>query len=89
MGTRSASGGGRGSYHACQRCQSDEGLAEGAHLVLFEFMVLKLKHRVGITADAMRANHTNLEWPNGSQGRLNSQPAANEQLGRLMRSSGS
>ena len=36
-------------------------LFEGALFVLFEVMVLKLKNRLGITADAMRANHTNLE----------------------------
>jgi 6-phospho-3-hexuloisomerase len=36
-------------------------LFEGALFVLFEVMVLKLKDRLGITAEAMRANHTNLE----------------------------
>ena len=36
-------------------------LFEGALFVLFEVMVLKLKTRLNITADAMRANHTNLE----------------------------
>lgn len=36
-------------------------LFEGALFVLFEVMVLKLKVRLGISADAMRANHTNLE----------------------------
>ena len=36
-------------------------LFEGALFVLFEVMVLKLKTRLGITAEAMRANHTNLE----------------------------
>lgn len=36
-------------------------LYEGALFVLFEVMVLKLKDRLGITAEAMRANHTNLE----------------------------
>lgn len=36
-------------------------LFEGALFVLFEVMVLKLKARLNITADAMRANHTNLE----------------------------
>ena len=36
-------------------------LFEGALFVLFEVMVLKLKTRLGISADAMRANHTNLE----------------------------
>ncbi|MBE2276560.1 MAG: SIS domain-containing protein [Rhodobacteraceae bacterium] len=36
-------------------------LYEGALFVLFEVMVLKLKKRLGVTAEAMRANHTNLE----------------------------
>ena len=36
-------------------------LFEGALFILFEVMVLKLKARLNITADAMRANHTNLE----------------------------
>ncbi len=36
-------------------------LFEGALFVLFEVMVLKLKAQLGITADAMRATHTNLE----------------------------
>lgn len=36
-------------------------LFEGALFVLFEVMVLRLKTRLGITAEAMRANHTNLE----------------------------
>lgn len=36
-------------------------LFEGALFVLFEVMVLKLKARLGVTAEAMRANHTNLE----------------------------
>lgn len=36
-------------------------LFEGALFVLFEVMVLKLKTRLNITADLMRANHTNLE----------------------------
>jgi 6-phospho-3-hexuloisomerase len=36
-------------------------LFEGALFVLFEVMVLKLKTRLNISADAMRANHTNLE----------------------------
>ena len=36
-------------------------LFEGALFVLFEVMVLQLKTRLGITAEAMRANHTNLE----------------------------
>jgi len=29
--------------------------------VLFEVMVLKLRARLGVTPEAMRANHTNLE----------------------------
>lgn len=36
-------------------------LFEGALFVLFEVMVLKLKNRLNISADDMRANHTNLE----------------------------
>ena len=36
-------------------------LFEGALFVLFEVMVLKLREKLGITPDAMRANHTNLE----------------------------
>lgn len=36
-------------------------LYEGAQYVLFEIMVLKLRDRLGVTAEAMRANHTNLE----------------------------
>ena len=36
-------------------------LFEGALFVLFEVMVLKLKARLYISADDMRANHTNLE----------------------------
>lgn len=36
-------------------------LYEGALFVLFEVMVLKLKARLDITAEDMRANHTNLE----------------------------
>lgn len=36
-------------------------LFEGALFVLFEVMVLKLKSRLQISSDAMRANHTNLE----------------------------
>ncbi|WP_319530191.1 SIS domain-containing protein [uncultured Cohaesibacter sp.] len=34
---------------------------EGAQFVLFEVMILKLRDRLGITPEAMRANHTNLE----------------------------
>jgi 6-phospho-3-hexuloisomerase len=36
-------------------------LFEGALFVLFEVMVLKLKARLNISSDDMRANHTNLE----------------------------
>jgi 6-phospho-3-hexuloisomerase len=36
-------------------------LFEGALFVLFEVMVLKLRDKLGITPEAMRANHTNLE----------------------------
>jgi 6-phospho-3-hexuloisomerase len=36
-------------------------LFEGALFVLFEVLVLKLKERLDIDADAMRARHTNLE----------------------------
>ena len=36
-------------------------LYEGALYVLFEVMVLKLRARLGVTPEAMRANHTNLE----------------------------
>ena len=36
-------------------------LFEGALFVLFEAMILKLRDRLKIDADAMRANHTNLE----------------------------
>lgn len=36
-------------------------LYEGALFVLLEVMVLKLIDRLGITPEAMRANHTNLE----------------------------
>ena len=34
---------------------------EGALFVLFEVMVLKLKEKLGVTSEAMRHNHTNLE----------------------------
>jgi 6-phospho-3-hexuloisomerase len=34
---------------------------EGALFILFEVMVLKLRDRLGVTPEAMRANHTNLE----------------------------
>jgi 6-phospho-3-hexuloisomerase len=36
-------------------------LYEGALFVLFEVMILKLVARLGVTPEAMRANHTNLE----------------------------
>lgn len=36
-------------------------LFEGALFVLFEVMVLKLKALLGVSANAMRANHTNME----------------------------
>ena len=36
-------------------------LYEGAMFVLFEIMVLKLRDRLGATADEMRMRHTNLE----------------------------
>ena len=36
-------------------------LYEGALFVLFEVMVLKLREVLGVSPDAMRANHTNLE----------------------------
>ncbi|MDH3451882.1 MAG: SIS domain-containing protein [Gammaproteobacteria bacterium] len=34
---------------------------EGAQFLLFEYLILFLRERLGISADAMRANHTNLE----------------------------
>ena len=36
-------------------------LYEGAIYLLFEIMVLKLKARLSVSTEAMRANHTNLE----------------------------
>jgi 6-phospho-3-hexuloisomerase len=36
-------------------------LYEGALFVLFEVMVLKLRNKLGITPEAMRSHHTNLE----------------------------
>ncbi|PWJ86456.1 3-hexulose-6-phosphate isomerase [Pseudaminobacter salicylatoxidans] len=36
-------------------------LYEGAQYVLFEVMILKLRERLGVSSEAMRANHTNLE----------------------------
>jgi 6-phospho-3-hexuloisomerase len=34
---------------------------EGALFVLFEAMVLKLKRSIGMSPEAMRARHTNME----------------------------
>ena len=34
---------------------------EGGLFLLFEVMILKLKAKLGVSAEAMRANHTNLE----------------------------
>ena len=34
---------------------------EGAQFILFEVMILKLRDRLAISPEAMRANHTNLE----------------------------
>ena len=36
-------------------------LYEGAQFVLFEVMVLRLRERLAIAPEAMRARHTNLE----------------------------
>lgn len=36
-------------------------LFEGAQFILFEVMILKLRDRLGVSPEAMRANHTNLE----------------------------
>jgi len=36
-------------------------LYEGAQYILYEGMILKLKERLGVTSEAMRGNHTNLE----------------------------
>lgn len=36
-------------------------LYEGVQYILYEGMILKLKERLGVTAEAMRGNHTNLE----------------------------
>lgn len=36
-------------------------LYEGALFILFEIMILKLIDKMGITPEAMRANHTNME----------------------------
>ncbi len=36
-------------------------LFEGAQFLFFEFLVLRLRDRLGATADEMRARHTNLE----------------------------
>jgi len=34
---------------------------EGAQFLLFEYLVLLLRERLDVSAEAMRANHTNLE----------------------------
>ena len=36
-------------------------LYEGAQYIVFEVVILMLRDRLGVTADAMRARHTNLE----------------------------
>lgn len=36
-------------------------LFEGAQYILFEVMILALRDKLGVTPEAMRANHTNLE----------------------------
>jgi 6-phospho-3-hexuloisomerase len=36
-------------------------LFEGAQYILFEIMILRLRDKLGITPEAMRNNHTNLE----------------------------
>jgi 6-phospho-3-hexuloisomerase len=36
-------------------------LYEGAQYVLFEIMILGVRERLGVTAETMRGNHTNLE----------------------------
>lgn len=36
-------------------------LFEGVQYVMFELMILQLRDRLGVTPEAMRANHTNLE----------------------------
>ncbi len=36
-------------------------LYEGAQYILFEVMILQLRERLGVSPEAMRANHTNLE----------------------------
>ena len=36
-------------------------LYEGAQYILFEVMILMLRDKLGVTSEAMRANHTNLE----------------------------
>lgn len=36
-------------------------LFEGAQYVLFEIMILKLRRKLAVTPETMRANHTNLE----------------------------
>jgi 6-phospho-3-hexuloisomerase len=34
---------------------------EGAQFLVFEILILTLRDRLGVTPDAMRARHTNLE----------------------------
>jgi 6-phospho-3-hexuloisomerase len=36
-------------------------LFEGAQYILFEVMILMLREKLGVSRQAMRANHTNLE----------------------------
>jgi 6-phospho-3-hexuloisomerase len=36
-------------------------LFEGAEYIVFEIMILMLRDKLGITSEAMRANHTNME----------------------------
>jgi 6-phospho-3-hexuloisomerase len=36
-------------------------LYEGAQYVVFELLILRLRERLGASAEAMRARHTNLE----------------------------
>jgi 6-phospho-3-hexuloisomerase len=36
-------------------------LYEGAQYILFEVIILLLRDKLAVTADVMRANHTNLE----------------------------
>jgi 6-phospho-3-hexuloisomerase len=36
-------------------------LYEGAQYLFFEYLVLMVRDRLGVTAEAMRGRHTNLE----------------------------